>query len=824
MILEASREQALQEMLVIAAGLSIQDPRERPADRKEAAQAAHQRFQHPESDFLALWNIWNAYHDTWETLRTQSQLRKFCRAHFLSFIRMREWVDIYHQLEDALEALDLPNTQAAPASYAAIHRSILVGLLGHVATRTEQRSYRTAGGREAFLFPGSGLSGRDEGERKTPRPATGSSRPARPAPASPPPWIVAGEVMETSRVFLRTAARIDPEWVVELAPHLVRRTYDLVRWDREQGRVLARERAMLRGLVLQENTVGYVRINPAEATELFIQRALIERDLETAERYPFLAHNDRLRQKVEVWQTRMPQRAVPDLDEAFRAFYAARLVEVGSLHDLNRVLKKANDPACLCAHPPDLLGPAAARFEHAGLPDQLEFGDHTVPVDYAYAPGADTDGVTVRLTVPLAQAVDPDVLDWAVPALREDRVLQLLRQLPKTIRRPLMPLDALARQIVASIPAGTPGYLDAAREFIREHRGVTIPPESWRLEDLPSHLRLRVEVVDADARVVAAGRDMGTIRRQLRDQGKLAATGLWETAVRAWERYDLERWEFGDLPAVIELGSVAGFNAAGYPGLVVEGQAVHLRLFHEPDEAETATRAGWPALAKRELSRELAWLEKDLRGLDRCRELYVSLGPADELRETAWINLVEYLFPAPPAGAVLRRDAFDAYLAESRARFPGLAAEMCQRVTAILQERQRVLTLRTQPPFLRPELQALVPPRFLERTPFPRLVHLPRYVKALGIRAERAALSPAKDAEKLKRVEPYTRAWADLRAAARPHAAAATAALDRFRWLVEEYRVSCFAQELGTAEPVSPRRLDDALESLQNLRRNSDKT
>jgi ATP-dependent helicase HrpA len=352
MLLAARREGALPEVLVIAAGLSIQDPRERPAEQRDAAEAAHRRFQHPQSDFLTLLNIWRAYHDSWESLRTQSQMRKFCKAHFLSYLRMREWRDVHAQLEEAMD--ELGNAPSAPGprpqaragetvtdsargsaagrqrqdrtrqhsdpAYTAIHRSVLTGLLGHVARREERNLYAVAVGRQTMVFPGSGLF--DKVSARPGKREPGSEA-APGAKSAQPPWLVAGEILETSRAYLRTVAAIEPEWVLELAPHLVRVTHENPRWDAHSGRVLATEKARLRGLIVHERTVGYGRVNPVETTRIFVRSALIEEDCEVA-RYSFIEHNRRLCEKIEWWQTRLAHRVVPDLKDALAAFYEAR--------------------------------------------------------------------------------------------------------------------------------------------------------------------------------------------------------------------------------------------------------------------------------------------------------------------------------------------------------------------------------------------------------------------------------------------------------------------------------------------------------------------
>lgn len=858
MLLQARAEGALAEVLIIAAGLSIQDPRERPLEQRDAAEAAHRRFQHPQSDFLTLLNIWNAYHDQWEALKTQNQIRKFCKTHFLSFVRMREWRDVHAEIEDAVAELgnprhfvQTPKHDAATGSpepetrksktgfdprYTAIHRSILTGLWGHVVQRQDRNLYRLGGGRQVMVFPGSALFAKPLPTPKS-GPAAAAGKPS--GKAGQPEWLVAGEIVETTRPFARTVAAIDPAWIIELAPHLVRVTHDQARWDSEAGRVLARERVLLRGLVLRERTIGYGRANPTEATAIFIRAALIETedggarvrsipasgktgDERTARpslappggSYAFLAHNRRLREKIELWQTRLSQRVVPDLDEALFQFFATRLTDVSSWHDLNRVLKEAGRKDFLCATAADLLGEHANVFTQGAFPDVISVGKYAVPVGYAYAPGEERDGVTLQLSVPLAELVDASQLDWLVPALREERVLHLLRELPKALRRSLMPLNATASEIAANVSPADGDFLKALSAFVQHRFGVAIPLAAWPVDSLPNHLRPRFEIVATDGQPLTAGRDLAALRAKVRSHRTDAEADAWQRAVQKWERYGLRDWNFGDLPEAIEVASVGGFALLAHPGLHAEQGEVHLRLFRKPGDALAATRLAIPRLAEFTLHRELSGLQKDLRSLRAQGVLYATLGTGDELIETAWLNLRRHLLP-PPEVPPHTIDAFAAYLAGARAKFPGLVTQLRERIGAILQKRQDVLLCRKPFAGLPAELNALVPARFLATVPFERLPHLPRYLQALLIRAERAALNPAKDAEKQSRIQPYTQALRQTVALA-SQSTAAYAAWHRLRWLVEEYKVAVFAPELGTAEKVSAKRLEESVADLRH--------
>ena len=828
MILEASEEGALNEVLVIAAGLSIQDPRERPFELKDAAEAAHRRFQHPDSDFLTLLNMWAAFHDTWESLKTQGQLRKFCKSHFLSYTRMREWVDLHAQLEESIENLGGFVFNAKPATADAMHRSILTGLCGQIARREERNLYKAAGGRQAMVFPGSGLFEKNtvvpKAVRKQAAAAPGPEKKQQPA------WMVAGEIVETSRCFLRTVAGIDPEWVIELAPHMCRTAVQEPLWDPEAGNVLAWERIRIRGLLLRERRISFNRVDPAGAVAIFVRSALVE---ETIPRPPeFIAANRQLREKIELWQTRSRAAALPDLDQALYDFYMRVLLPapaapagggpapalapeaaIASVASLRRFLNGPAGPGALRATEADLLGERAGEFASGDFPDVLSHSGRDVNVRYAYAPGEERDGVTFRLTVPLAEMVEPGLLDWLVPSLREERVTQLLQLLPKTVRRPMMPLNAAAREILKAVPASNASFLAAASAFVRARYGVDIPPASWPVALLPDYLRPRYEIVGRDGKPLATGRDLAALREAVRNHATPEDQRAWNVAAQQWERYGLTHWSVGEVPESCLVTESSEVPLRAYLGFHLENGDVNLRLFRKPADALASSRVTLPVLAEKLLARELAWLEKDLRALDKAKPYYVTLGSGEELRETAWENVRQHALSDPP-GPPWTAAVFEAYLERSRENLRGLVPRLADLVESILKKRHELQVFKKPYPGLAQDLDALVPRQFLRAIPFVRLEHLPRYLRALQIRAERAALNSRGDAEKLKRVEPYAAAVRDWRA--RPGLPpAAREALNQLVFLVEEFRVSCFAQELGTAVPVSPRKLDEALEALR---------
>lgn len=825
MIIEAVKERALSEVLVIAAGLSIQDPRERPMDQREAAEEAHRRFVDPDSDFLTLLKIWNAYHDEFERIKTQNQMRRFCRAHFLSYLRMREWADIHAQLEESLEKVDFtsigetittitvpprpdPDKEIDLPLYRAIHRSILSGLLTHAAQRREKNIYLATGNREAMVFPGSNLFDKNVGRKPKPG-AAPAPQPKAEAKTFQPQWIVAGEIVETSRLYVRTIAAIMPEWIVELGAHICKFTHHEPHWNRQQGRVLARERVLIGGLEVLARLVPYGKVNPKEATEIFIRAALVEEPIETPHR--FLQHNQKLREKIETWQTRVRGGGLPDIDEALFRFYAKRLENVSSVHDLNSAIKEhAGERGFLHATEADLIGERDLQLDDSAFPEQIQIAGKPVPLQYAYAPGEEHDGVTVQLPVTLMQHARRGEIEWAVPGWRQEQIRTLLKALPKSLRVPLMPLEPKVAEIARELRPENQSLLEALGELIRRRYGVNVTPESWPADALPNYLRPRVTVTGNKNEPLAASRDLQALQERLREAEKTVETNVWDAAAARFERFHIRSWEFGDLPERLEIPAQSGVPLLGYPALELDGQDVSLRLFRNRDDAIAASQSGLRRLAELALQKELAWLQKDMRDLGKVKDLYITLGPAEELMETAYVNIRNFLFESPPIYP-LTAPAFENLVRQGRERLPGHLPRFIDQVSQVLRSRQEILLCRKPYPGMIADLHQLLPKRFLEQIPWSQLQHLPRYLKAMLVRAERAAVNPAKDQERARQIVPYTQALQKL-SAAKAKQPAALARLGEFRWLIEEFKVSLFAQELGTSVPVSAKRLERFLE------------
>ncbi len=794
MVLQANREGVLEDVLVVAAAISIQDPRERPIERKSQADEAHHQFVHPDSDFLTLANIWRAFRAL-GARPSSGQLRRFCKENFLSFMRMREWQDIYQQLRETLRELGGFKWEHNKGSYEGIHRSVLSGLLSNVAMKLERNLYRAARGREVMIFPGSGLFARGDAKK-----------------VKTPGWLVAAEIVETSRLFARTAARIQPEWLEALGSHLCRYSHKEPSYNAHAARVLVRETVTLHGLEILQRRVPYKHIDPEAATEIFIREALVPGAVHTPHR--FLERNLALQHKVETWQTRIREHHGLDVEESAFRFYAARLLDVSSVHDLNRIVRAGSrdDPDFLVMNERDLIGSRDTAVNKNSFPDYLEMEGSRLPLTYAYCPGEEEDGLTLALPCKLIEALDPQVLEWLVPGFIEEKIVHYLRKLPKSLRRQLIPIPEKARHTAAAIrPDGRP-FLERLAAFVESEYGVRISPRDWDDQPLPNHLRMRVDIKGRDDQTLVAGRDLASMAEQLEQHDTPVELEIWKRATADWEQSELTTWSFGDLPERIEIADVAGLPLLAFPGLDVADRGVDLRLFRNRREAQTASRRGIFRLVQIQLEEELAWLERNLHELDLFQPQSEFIGNNQAVRAAALMHLQQHLIEVPES-PVLAVSAFESLVDRALQESTGLGTRFVDQFKVIIQLREEIHRHRHPYPSIEDDLHRLCGASFLIHTPFARLSHLQRYLRGILIRAERFGLDPAKDRQKATQIEPFER---ELREYSDKSCSAARAEILReLRWMLEEFRVSLFAQELGTDRPISAQRLAHKLEVLR---------
>lgn len=818
MIAQAVKEKSLPELTVLAAALSIQDPRERPLDQEAQADQAHAKFRDTRSDFVTLLKIWHAYEEeltkeSGKRLTSQSQMRKFCRENFLAYRKMREWRDVREEIREILEELNIRPTEQSPASYEAIHRAVASGYLSHIGLRKEKNIYLTAKNRQAMIFPGSGLFNK-----------AGS-------------WIVASEMVHTSRFFARTVADIQPEWLEELGGHLCRRSYSEPHWEKKRGAVVAFERVTLYGLpIVARRKVGYSRINPAEAREIFIRTALVEGEL--AGRYGFYEHNRRLIQKIEELESKSRRRDLLVDDATIYDFYEERIPRVGGSNlpeDKTRViadarsfdkfLKERGGDEFLRMTEADLLRTRPDFGALMEYPDTLKVQDLDLPLSYSFAPGDEEDGVTVTIPVHGLAAIPQEPFEWLVPGMLLEKITVLLKTLPKNLRKQLVPVADCADQLFTCLEFGQGSLHLQLSHCLRDLKRVDVSPAQWNESQLPRHLCMRFKVVGSDGKVLGSGRDL----QKLKALSKAGlADDLWDKARREYERAGLTAWEFDRMSPKLELGKDAlGLEIYAYPGLVAEGDAVAVRLFKDPQEARRASYRGLILLYQLVFHSELKQLKKEwVYPSDMVLEL-AFMGSRKEADEHLKNYLLEELFQIADTRFSAGWPDHSQYLETLRKVKGKLALTSRQRlleVLTVVRERENIrlslerfrqmarkdASVLQRMRILNEELDRLVPADFPEHCSRFEIQQLPRYLKALEIRAERAYTAPEKDRTKEAQYAPYKEYYRELRETVGQSPSEQGAYfVEEFRWLLEEFKISLFAPEVKTRVRVSGKRLEE---------------
>ncbi|UCE90449.1 MAG: ATP-dependent RNA helicase HrpA, partial [Pseudomonadota bacterium] len=604
MLLGARDEACLREVLIIAAALSIQDPRERPMQAAQQADAAHRAFQHKDSDFLLYLRLWNGFEHQRRHL-SKTRLRRYCRDHFLSYIRMLEWRDIHNQLHAMVSDFGYAiNTEEATED--SIHRALLSGLLGNVALKKDNREYTGVRNVALQIFPGSALS-----ERR-------------------PKWIMAAEWLETRRLYAHTVAAIRPQWIERLAPHLLKRSYAEPHWERKVGHVVAFEQATLYGLLIHSRRrVHYGPIAPDEARAIFIRAALVEGDCTT--RAPFFAHNRALIAQLEESEHKTRRHDVVTHPEDLFALYDAAIpAEVNSVPALEAWYKSASrsDPQLLRFSREQLMRGGSALAAEQSFPPQLDIGDLHLRLTYHFEPGAPNDGVSAEVPVAILNQLEPAVFAWLVPGLLRDKVIALIKLLPKSLRRHFVPAPDFADACLESMTPYAGDLIDALAAQLQRVTGVEITRAQWTQVSLPEHLQMRYRVVDANGCELAAGRNLADLQQRCGGAAQDQVTRLVEPGI---EREGLTAWDFDELPQHIELQrGVSGLK--GYPALIDEGRSVALRVLDNAVQARAATRIGLRRLLMLQMRDRVKYLGKHLEGIDRACMAYASLGSCDALK------------------------------------------------------------------------------------------------------------------------------------------------------------------------------------------------
>ncbi|WP_099225803.1 ATP-dependent RNA helicase HrpA [Mycobacterium persicum] len=798
MILQAQTEGCVPQVLVLAAALTIPDPRERPADREEAARQRHARFADENSDFMSYLNLWNYLREQRREL-SGNAFRRLCRDEFLHYLRIREWQDLVGQLRSIARDLGLAasGVEYDDVDPARIHAALLAGLLSHVGMRREDaREYLGARNSRFVLAPGSVLTKR------------------------PPRWVVVAELVETSRLYGRTAARIQPEAVERVAGDLVQRTYSEPHWDAGRGEVLAYERVTLYGLPLvARRRVGYARVEPQVARELFIRHALVEGDWQT--RHRFLGDNARLRAELGDLEERARRRDLLVGDEDVYALYDTRIpADVVSARHFDAWWKKQRHqtPDLLTFSRDDLL--RAEDTAAADRPDLWRTGDVALSLTYRFEPGAADDGVTVHVPIDVLTRLGGDEFAWQVPALREELVTALIRSLPKELRRNFVPAPDTARAVLAGIDPEREPLLTALQRELRRRSGVLVPIDAFVLEKLPPHLRVTFAVESRNGTEVARGKDLGALQERLATPAREAvahavAGEVQRTGLRTWPD------DLPEVPRVVER-TVDGRTVRGFPAFVDAGGAVDLRVFATSVEQERAMGPGIRRLLRLSVTASLKAVDRQLDPRTRLTLGANPDGSVPALLDDCADAAVDALAPAP----VWTRAEFASLRDRVAQDLVPMTVDIVGRVEKALSVAQQVqLLLRAEPPAaqtdaitdIRTQLDRLLPPGLVTATGRARLADLTRYLTAIRRRLERLPYAIEADRERMRRVHAVQDAYHELLQGL-PAARAAAADVRDIARLIEELRVSLWAQQLGTPRAVSEQRIYRAIDAVWSQR------
>ncbi|NES15415.1 MULTISPECIES: ATP-dependent RNA helicase HrpA [Micromonospora] len=802
MVLEGERNGCATEVIVIAAALSIQDPRERPADKQVQADQAHARFADKESDFVAYLNLWRYLREQQRAL-SSSAFRRMCKAEYLNYLRVREWQDIVSQLRQVLRTrekgdgrrgagADLPEEIDTPK----VHQSLLPGLLSHIGLKDAQKhEYLGARGAKFAVFPGSALF------------------------KKPPRWVMAAELVETSRLWGRVAGRVEPEWVEPLAQHLVKRSYSEPHWEKKQAAVMAYEKVTLYGIpIVTSRKVNFGRIDPGLSRELFIRHALVEGDWQT--HHQFWRDNQRLLTEVEELENRARRRDILVDDETIFQFYDQRIpADVVSGRHFDTWWKKTRRerPDLLTFTRDLLVNSGRGGVDEEDYPDEWRADGVALPLTYTFDPGTPTDGVTVDIPLPLLNQVPAESFDWQVPGLREELVIALIRSLPKAIRRNFVPVPDFARAALAAITPGGEPLLDALTRQLRRMTGVTVPAQAWDLAKLPPHLRVTFRVLGEDDKPVAEGKDLPALQRQLRQEVRQVVAAAAPDVART----GLKEWSIDALPRTIEQVR-AGYAVTAYPALVDEGATVGVKVFDSPAEQEAAHWAGTRRLLRLTVPSPAKFLQGRLSNEAKLALSRNPHGGVQALIEDASGAAIDKLI-ADAGGPAWDAEGFAVLRDKVRADLVDTVVEVMNRVRQVLaaayaiEQRlgaTRNLAVVAALADIRNQLTGLVHAGFITEAGYARLPDLLRYLTAIERRLDRLPGNPQRDKQQQDRIAVVQREYQDM-VAALPPAKRQSTAVRQIRWMIEELRVNVFAQALGTPYPVSEQRIYRAMDDAE---------
>jgi len=854
MILAAVHEHAVPEVMIIASALETQDPRDRPMEKQQAADEAHKQFQNEDSDFLTLLNIWDTWHERKKKL-SGGQLRKWCKQNFLSWMRVREWIDVQRQLKDLLagsgdklleKAAVLHPVKDRKNDFAAIHRSLMTGLLANLAFKSGDREYTGAGGNKLAVWPGSALSSKK------------------------PKWFVAAELIETSQRFARTIARIQPEWIEPLADHLVSRDYSEPHWDSKAGNVMCFEKVSLWGLpIVPRRKTTYAKVDPAKSRELLIQFGLVELallygktedereseyaaeedELRSGQRsritpglttradpssaafrssgaskkgwgrdFPFLQHNVDVLEQVKNLQARTRRHDLLPTEDVLFSFYDQQIpADVTDRERLKRWFQrtKKTNPGLL-QFDVDFFTSETERHEgNADFPTSIMMGNLELPLTYQLDPGRDADGVTITVPVEALPQLDQSRLSWLVPGLVAQKGTELIRSLPKDLRRSFVPAPDTARDVIQKLEFGKGNLLSVVAAALSDIAGESIRAEAFQQEAMPEHLRMNVRVVDHDSQTIAENRDIDQLRQTLLTKPDVASTVGPSPEERQWHRRGFKAWDFADIPPSITI-TRAGMSIQAFPALRDDETSVSLTLCQTAHEAQAVLRHGLRRLI---LLNESQRIKRQIDHLPELNQMRLLASSIRGLNVTAQLQLlmVERAYLSP-ADVPRNKAAFDQFVVEGRKRIGVVVQEFVQLIPNILKQHhdtRRILDSTKVQGWeaavadMQQQLSNLMHAGFLQNTPWPWLIQFPRYIN--GIRARLDRLNSGGLITDQRMQQDFSRYQVRYQQRLQEHRRQQIQdpMLVHYGWMLEEFRISLFAQKLGTAIAVSGPKLDE---------------
>ena len=794
MVLEAQRYACTREVMIITAALSIQDPRERPVEKQQASDEKHRRFADKESDFLSFVNLWNYLQEQQKEL-SSSQFRRMCKMDYLNYLRVREWQDIYTQLRQVVREQGIP-LNSEPADFRGVHTALLTGLLSHIGQKdADKQEYTGARNARFSIFPGSGLF------------------------KKPPKWTMVAELVETSRLWGRIAARIDPEWIEPVAQHLIKRSYSEPHWEKAQGAVMASEKVTLYGLpIVAARKVNYSQIDPTLSRELFIRHALVEGDWQT--RHAFFRANLKLREEVEELEHKSRRRDILVDDETLFAFYDQRIPhEVVSARHFDSWWKQTQreQPELLNFAKEMLIKEGASDVSKLDYPNFWQQGNLKLKLSYQFEPGTEADGVTVHIPLPLLNQVEEKGFEWQIPGVRRELVIALIKSLPKPVRRNLVPAPNYADAFLGRVTPLELPLLEALEREFRRMTGITIDREAWQWDQVPDHLKITFRVVDENNRKLSEGRDLAALKQQLK--GKVQET-LSLVADDGLEQSGLHIWSFGDLPDHFEQKR-GNYRVKAWPALVDEKDSVAIRLFDSQHEQQKAMWRGQRRLLLLNIPSPIKYLHEKLPNKAKLGLYFNPYGKVLDLIDDCIACGVDKLI-AEHGGPTWQEQGFNKLHDKVRAELNDTVVDIAKKVeqilTAVFSINKRLkgrvdMTMALGLSDVKEQLNNLVYRGFVTQNGWKRLPDTLRYLQAIERRLEKMPIDPHSDRARMLKIDKIQQAWTSWYNKLPPVRREDEDVKD-VRWMIEELRVSYFAQQLGTPYPVSEKRIQQAMDEI----------